>query len=106
MIEIKGLQKVVDQSLVLDIEALTVEAGEVAALVGPVGSGKARALAVGFAGFVLDPGQVKFLGIRDLHISTFHSKLLVDDGAACAALREQPARLLLLFYEHHWQVLL
>ena len=41
MIEIKSLQKVVDQSLVLDVEALTVEAGEVAALVGPVGSGKA-----------------------------------------------------------------
>jgi ABC-2 type transport system ATP-binding protein len=41
MIEIKGLQKVIDQSLVLDVKALAVEAGEVAALVGPVGSGKA-----------------------------------------------------------------
>jgi len=35
MIEVKGLQKVVDQNLVIDIEALTVDASEIAALVGP-----------------------------------------------------------------------
>ena len=40
-IEIKGLQKVVDQNLVIDIESLTVRAGEIAAIVGPPGSGKA-----------------------------------------------------------------
>ena len=40
-IEIKGLQKVVDQNLVIDIESLTVRAGEIAAVVGPPGSGKA-----------------------------------------------------------------
>ena len=39
MIEIEGLQKVIDRNPVLDIEALTVGPGEVAALVGPVGSG-------------------------------------------------------------------
>lgn len=44
MIEVKGLQKVVDQNLVIDIQALTVEASEIAALVGPVGSGKALLL--------------------------------------------------------------
>jgi ABC-2 type transport system ATP-binding protein len=41
MIEISSLQKVVDQSTVLDIEALTVERGKIEAVVGPTGSGKA-----------------------------------------------------------------
>jgi ABC-2 type transport system ATP-binding protein len=41
VIELKGLQKVVDQNPVVDIEALTIKAGEIAALVGPAGSGKA-----------------------------------------------------------------
>ena len=40
MIELKKTQKVVGQNTVLDIEALIVEAGEIAALLGPVGSGK------------------------------------------------------------------
>jgi len=41
MIEIKGLQKVSGGQLVLDIEALTVAAGEIAAIVGPADSGRA-----------------------------------------------------------------
>jgi len=40
VIELKGLQKVIDQNIVVDVESLTVESGEIAALVGPVGSGK------------------------------------------------------------------
>lgn len=40
VIEIKSLQKVIEQRLAVEIETLTVEAGEIAALVGPVGSGK------------------------------------------------------------------
>ncbi|NIQ90836.1 MAG: ATP-binding cassette domain-containing protein, partial [Deltaproteobacteria bacterium] len=43
-IEIKGLQKVVDQNLVMDIDALDVRAGEIAAIVGPPGSGKGTLL--------------------------------------------------------------
>ena len=39
MIELKKTQKVIDQNTVLDIEALSVKAGEIAAFVGPVGSG-------------------------------------------------------------------
>jgi ABC-2 type transport system ATP-binding protein len=44
VIKIKGLQKVIDQNLVIDIESLVVEAGEIAAVVGPVGSGKTTLL--------------------------------------------------------------
>lgn len=44
MIELKGLQKVIGQNLVIDIEALTVQAGEIVAFIGPVGSGQAPLL--------------------------------------------------------------
>ncbi len=40
MIEIKELQKVVDQTTQIDIRELTVNTGEIAALVGPIDSGK------------------------------------------------------------------
>ena len=46
MIEILGLQKVVEGSTVLDIAELRVNGGEIAAIVGPAGSGKARLLEV------------------------------------------------------------
>jgi len=40
MIELKDLQKVIDQKTVLDIDTLRVDAGQIAALVGPVDNGK------------------------------------------------------------------
>ena len=40
MIELNALQKIIDRALVVDIATLTVEAGEIAAVVGPVGSGR------------------------------------------------------------------
>ena len=40
MIELKSLQKVIDQKTAIDIEVLNVKAGEIAGLVGPVDSGK------------------------------------------------------------------
>jgi ABC-2 type transport system ATP-binding protein len=39
-IEVRGLQKVEDERLILNLEVLQVGRGEIAALVGPVGSGK------------------------------------------------------------------
>ncbi|MBN1658689.1 MAG: LytTR family transcriptional regulator DNA-binding domain-containing protein [Anaerolineae bacterium] len=42
MIELRDVQKVVDEILRLGIERLAVEAGEIAAVVGPVGSGQAE----------------------------------------------------------------
>ncbi len=44
MIELKNLQKVIDQTPVIDIAALTVHPGEIAAVVGPVGSGRTALL--------------------------------------------------------------
>ncbi|MBN1933254.1 MAG: LytTR family transcriptional regulator DNA-binding domain-containing protein [Anaerolineae bacterium] len=44
MIELKNLQKIIEQTLVIDIAALTVRPGEIAAVVGPVGSGQAPLL--------------------------------------------------------------
>lgn len=40
MIELENLQKVIDQTTVLDIPALKIEAGEISALIGPTKSGK------------------------------------------------------------------
>jgi len=44
MIEIKGLQKVIDQKTTIDIQELSVKAGEIAAVIGPIDSGKATLL--------------------------------------------------------------
>jgi ABC-2 type transport system ATP-binding protein len=46
MIILKNLQKVINQNTVLDIETLNVGAGEIAALVGPVDSGKETLLEI------------------------------------------------------------
>lgn len=46
MIEINSLQKVVDQNTVLDVDSLMVNQGEIAALVGPTGSGKSILLEI------------------------------------------------------------
>jgi ABC-2 type transport system ATP-binding protein len=46
MIEINSLQKVIDQTTVLDIDSLEVRSGEIAAVVGPTGSGKTSLLEI------------------------------------------------------------
>ena len=62
-IGIKGLQKVVDQNLVIDIDSLTVRAGEVAALVGPPGSGKSTLLQLLIGRVRPTAGTLQILGL-------------------------------------------
>jgi ABC-2 type transport system ATP-binding protein len=46
MIEIVNLQKVIDQTTVLDIDSLLIQSGEIAAVVGATGSGKSMLLEI------------------------------------------------------------
>jgi ABC-2 type transport system ATP-binding protein len=66
VIELEGLQKVIDQNLAVDIEALVVKAGEVVALVGPVGSGKAQLLELLTGRSRPTVGSVRLAGIDPL----------------------------------------
>lgn len=62
-IEIRGLQKVDDQNLVIDIDSLTVKAGEIAAIVGPPGSGKAVLLQLLIGRVQPTAGTIHLLGL-------------------------------------------
>ena len=63
MIELKTLQKLVGQSLAIDLEALTVETGEIAALVGPEDSGKDVLLELLIGRARPSAGSVRVVGI-------------------------------------------
>jgi ABC-2 type transport system ATP-binding protein len=63
-IEIRGLQKVIDQNLVIDITALTVRAGEIAAIVGPPGNGKATLLQLLTGRVRPTAGTLRVLGLN------------------------------------------
>ena len=63
MITLQKLQKVVDQNTVVDVDALQVEAGELAALVGPTGSGKAMLLQLLIGQEKPTVGTVRLAGI-------------------------------------------
>jgi ABC-2 type transport system ATP-binding protein len=62
-IEIKGLQKVVDQNLAIDIDSLTVRVGEIAAIVGPPGSGKGILLQLLLGRVRRTAGTIQILGL-------------------------------------------
>jgi ABC-2 type transport system ATP-binding protein len=66
MIELSRLQKVDGNSTVLDIEALRVKPGEIAAVVGPVGSGKATLLRLLIGREAPTLGEVKLAGANPL----------------------------------------
>ena len=66
MIELKNLQKVIDQNLVIDIERLAVNAGETAALVSPAGSGKAHLLDLLIGQSRPTVGTIRIAGIDPL----------------------------------------
>jgi ABC-2 type transport system ATP-binding protein len=63
MIELTNLQKVVDQRTVVDIPTLEVAAGEIAALVGPAGSGKGELLSLLTGKTRPTLGQVRLAGL-------------------------------------------
>lgn len=62
-IEVADLQKVDDQNLVIDIRSLTVEAGEIAAVVGPAGSGKSTLLELLIGRSQPTAGTVRVAGV-------------------------------------------
>jgi ABC-2 type transport system ATP-binding protein len=63
MIELHGLQKVIDQRTVIDIPRLVIEPGEITALVGPAGSGKATLLDLLIGRIQPSAGTIRVAGI-------------------------------------------
>lgn len=83
MIEIHGLQKVIEGKPVLDIESLIVATGEIAAIVGPVGSGKDHLLNLLIGKTRPTVGEVRVGGADPKDQATFsHSVgvLFKEDG--------------------------
>jgi ABC-2 type transport system ATP-binding protein len=84
MIELQGLQKVIAQRTVLDIPTLRIEGGEVVALVGPAGSGKATLLDLLIGRIQPSAGRVRVAQV-DPHgdpdeFSRLAGVLFFDDG--------------------------
>ncbi len=84
MIDLTGLQKVIDQTTVLDIPDFKLEAGEIAALVGPAGSGKGPLLDLLIGRTGPTAGTVRVAGV-DPHadpriVSLKAGVLFQDDG--------------------------
>ena len=67
MIVLTNLQKVLDQTTVIDIPSLEVKAGEVAALVGPVDSGKDVLFQLLTGAIRPTTGSVRLAGLDPYH---------------------------------------
>jgi ABC-2 type transport system ATP-binding protein len=83
MIEIRGLQKVVDGNLALDIESLTVAAGETVAVVGAVGSGRNVLLDLLVGRTRLTAGTLRLAGAEPVDRAAFSRQvgvLFAEDG--------------------------
>jgi ABC-2 type transport system ATP-binding protein len=97
-IEIKGLQKVIDQDLVIDIASLTVRAGEIAAIVGPPGSGKAILLQLLIGRVRPTAGMLHVLGLSPFSERERLSRVLGVLFAADAVYKRQSPYSNLRFY--------
>ena len=64
MIQLQGLQKVIQHNTVIDFEALTIKAGEIAALVGPAGSGKQALLELLLGSSQPTAGTIQLAGVN------------------------------------------
>jgi ABC-2 type transport system ATP-binding protein len=83
MIEINGLQKVYENNTVLDITNIQVKSGEIAAVVGPVGSGKKHLLDILIGKSRPTVGTVYIADTSSLEhdlISRLIGVLFLDDG--------------------------
>jgi ABC-2 type transport system ATP-binding protein len=76
MIEIKHLQKIIDRQTVLDIDALTVASGEIAALFGPVDSGKDVLFQLLTGSLYPTKGSVLLAGVDPYHDREAFSRLV------------------------------
>ncbi len=81
MIEIEGLRKSVTAQLVVDIERLSVAAGEIVALVGPVGSGRDGVLDLLLGKSAPTAGRVRVAGVDPV---TDHALLVQRVGVLFA----------------------
>ena len=63
MIEIENLQKITNQRTAVDISALGVSAGEIVALIGPVGSGKSELLEMLIGQALPSAGSIRVAGL-------------------------------------------
>jgi ABC-2 type transport system ATP-binding protein len=97
-IEIKGLQKVIDQNLVIDIASLNVRAGEIAAIVGPPGSGKAILLQLLSGRVQPTAGALHVLGLSPFSERQRLSRSLGVLFAADAVYKRQSPHSNLRFY--------
>jgi ABC-2 type transport system ATP-binding protein len=97
-IEIKGLQKVIDQNLVIDSASLTVRAGEIAAIVGPPGSGKAILLQLLTGRVQPTAGMLHVLGLSPFTERQRLSRSLGVLFAVDAVYKRQPPYSNLRFY--------
>lgn len=64
MIEVKALQKIIDQRTVLDIEKLVVHDGEIVGVIGPPGSGKSTMLEILLGQATPSAGSVSIDGLN------------------------------------------
>jgi len=98
VIELRGLQKVVGENTVVDIAALAVKAGEIVALVGPVGSGKEMLLELLLGRARPTVGALQLAGVDPAQDRAGFSRkvgvLFAEDGLY----KQQSARANLLFH--------
>jgi len=83
MIALRNLQKIVNQSTVLDIETLVAPDGEITALVGPPGSGKEILFDLLIGRLMPTAGSIELAGINPTNREAFSRSvgvLFLDDA--------------------------
>lgn len=104
MIKLDHLQKVIGQRTVVDIEALAVGAGEIAAVVGPAGSGKSVLLALLTGQSRPTAGTVRVAGLNPTHDRKQLSQQIGVLLAENALYERLSARANLVFHCRLWRL--